>query len=50
MRQNAGLLNQHVSSISMPIFRSTLLHRFGHQKAVLTNVLLKMGILMLKTC
>jgi hypothetical protein len=24
--------------------------RFGHQKAVLTNVLLKMGILMLETC
>jgi hypothetical protein len=25
-------------------------YRFGHQKAVLTNVLLKMGIMMLKTC
>jgi hypothetical protein len=24
--------------------------RFGHQKAVLTNVLLKMGIIMLETC
>jgi hypothetical protein len=24
MRQNTGLLTQHVSSISMPIFRSTL--------------------------
>jgi hypothetical protein len=23
---------------------------FGHQKAVLTNVLLKMGIIMLETC
>jgi hypothetical protein len=25
-------------------------YRFGHQKAVLTNVLLKMGIIMLETC
>jgi hypothetical protein len=25
-------------------------YRFGHQKAVLTIVLLKMGILMLETC
>jgi hypothetical protein len=25
-------------------------YRFGHQKAVLTNALLKMGILMLETC
>jgi hypothetical protein len=71
MRQNAGLLTQHVSSIIMPIFRSTLgrghfLHaayttnspaihdpdglQVGHQKAVLTIVLLKMDILMLETC
>jgi hypothetical protein len=77
MRQNAGLLTQHVSSIITPIFRSTLVstafwgqvtstvqdtpltalrftiqtaYRFGHQKAVLTNVLLKMGIIMLETC
>jgi hypothetical protein len=28
MRQNAGLLSQHVSSISMPIFRSTIEYRF----------------------
>jgi hypothetical protein len=27
-----------------------LAYRFGHQKAVLTNVLLKMGIIMLETC
>jgi hypothetical protein len=25
-------------------------YRFGHQKAVLTNVLLKMSIIMLETC
>jgi hypothetical protein len=25
-------------------------YRFGHQKAVLTNVILKMGIIMLETC
>jgi hypothetical protein len=79
MRQNAGLLTQHVSNISMPIFRSTLVstafwcpnlspssvqhtqltvlryttqtaYRFGQQKALLTNVLLKMGIIMLGTC
>jgi hypothetical protein len=25
-------------------------YRFGHQKAVLNNVLLKMGIIMLETC
>jgi hypothetical protein len=25
-------------------------YRFGHQKAVLTTVLLKMGIIMLETC
>jgi hypothetical protein len=69
MRQNAGLLTQYVSSISMPTFRSTLVsttisvqhtrlttlryttqttQSFEHQKAVLTNVLLKMGILMLE--
>jgi hypothetical protein len=35
MRQNAGLLTAY---------------RFGHQKMVLTIVVLKMGILMLKTC
>jgi hypothetical protein len=80
MRQNAGLLSRHVSRISMPIFRSTIVstafwcpnlqaassmqrtqltvlcyatqtaYRFGHQKVVLTIVLLKMGILMLGTC
>jgi hypothetical protein len=60
MQQNAGLLTQHVSSIIMPIFRSTHLtalryttqtaYMFGHQKAVLTNVHLKMGIIMLETC
>jgi hypothetical protein len=65
-------LTQHVSSISMPIFRSTIVirvtssvqhthltalryttqtaYRFGHQKVVLTIVLLKMGILLLETC
>jgi hypothetical protein len=67
MQRNAGLFSQHVSSIIIPIFRSTLVStsfwcpnldqtslfifaRFGHQKAVLTNVLLKMGIIMLETC
>jgi hypothetical protein len=25
-------------------------YRFGHQKTVLTNVLLKMGMIMLETC
>jgi hypothetical protein len=66
MQQNAGLFTQHVSSIIMPIFRSTstvqytqltalryttqTTYRFGHQKAVLNNVLLKMGIIMLETC
>jgi hypothetical protein len=76
MRQNASLLTQHVSSISVPIFRSTIVstafwcptssvqhtqltalcytnqtaYRFGHQKALLTVVLLKMGMLMLETC
>jgi hypothetical protein len=57
MQQNAGLFSQHVSSIIMPILRSTLVStailifsRFGHQKAVLTNELLRMGIIMLETC
>jgi archaellum component FlaF (FlaF/FlaG flagellin family) len=115
MQQNAGLFSQHVSSIIMPIFSSTLVStalwclnlenvnsevwstkksthinykqqnttafhhitntihtapsnhyntqitpvdqtslfifsKFGHQKAVLTNVLLKMGIIMRETC
>jgi hypothetical protein len=68
MRQNAGLLSQHVSGTSMPIIRSRATspvqythltarryttqtaYKFGHQKAVLTIVLLKMGILVPETC
>jgi hypothetical protein len=65
MRQIAGLLTQHVSSIITPIFRSSSVQHtqltalryttqtdygFGHQKALLTNVLLKMGIIMVETC
>jgi hypothetical protein len=90
MRQNAGLLSQHVSSTSMPIFRGTIVSsafrcpiraagwgvlrggvgcgywgvvgwsavcftvevasRFGHQKAELTVVLLKIVILVFETC
>jgi hypothetical protein len=78
MQQNAGSFSQHVSSIIMPIFRSTLVsgsnqtsratstvqdthltallyttqtaYRFGHQKAVLTTVLLRIDIIMLETC
>jgi hypothetical protein len=46
MRQNAGLWTQHVSSINT----TPTAYRFGHQKVVLTNVLLKMGILVLETC
>jgi hypothetical protein len=63
MRQNAGLVTQHVSSIIMPItssvqhtqltslrYTTQMAYRFGHQKAGLTNVLLKIGIIMLETC
>jgi hypothetical protein len=76
MRQNSGLLTQHVSSIIMPIFRSTLVSTAlwfpnlenmksevcstsvvcmllwldGEVWMVITNVLLKMGIIMLETC
>jgi hypothetical protein len=51
MRQNAGLVTQHVSSIIMPItsslqhtqltalrYTTETAYRFGHQKAVLTDV------------
>jgi hypothetical protein len=31
-------------------YTTQMAYRFGHQKAVLTNVLLKMGIIMLETC
>jgi hypothetical protein len=61
MQQSAGLFSQHVSSI---LVTSTVQHtqltalryttqtayKFGHQKAVLTNVRLKMGIILLETC
>jgi hypothetical protein len=62
MQHNAGLLSQHVSSISRATssvqhthltaqrYPTQMAYRFGHQKAVLTTVLLKMGILMLETC
>jgi hypothetical protein len=30
MQHNAGLLTQHVSSISMPIFRSTIVSTAAH--------------------
>jgi hypothetical protein len=52
MRKNAGLLTQHVQHTQLTAQRYTTqtAYRFGHQKAVLTNVLLKMGILILETC
>jgi hypothetical protein len=61
MRQNAGLLTQHVSTsrvnstvqhtqLTALRYTTQTVYRFGHQKAVLTNVLLKMGIIMLETC
>jgi hypothetical protein len=53
MRQNAGLLTQHVSSTTMPIFRSTNVSTAfwcPNQKAELTIVLLMMDILVPKTC
>jgi hypothetical protein len=31
-------------------YKTQTAYRFGHQKAVLTNLLLKMGIIMLETC
>jgi hypothetical protein len=34
----------------VPNCKYSYFSRFGHQKAVLTNVLLKMGIIMLETC
>jgi hypothetical protein len=52
MRQNAGLLSRVTSTVQHTALRYTTqtAYRFGHQKAVLTNVLLKMGIIMLETC
>jgi hypothetical protein len=31
-------------------YTTQMAYRFGHQKVVLTNVLQKMGIIMLETC
>jgi hypothetical protein len=54
MQQNAGLLTQLVVEMASTDCLTHIpyknLPRFGHQKAVLTIVLLKMGILMLETC
>jgi hypothetical protein len=51
-------VNEYRFLVSKPVSTQlTALHytiqtayRFGHQEALLTNVLLKMGIIMLKTC
>jgi hypothetical protein len=50
-------LQEYISTSSVQHTQLTALrytnqtaYKFGHQKAVLINVLLKMGILMLETC
>jgi hypothetical protein len=39
---------QHTQLIALR-YTTQMVYRFGHQKAVLTNVILKMGIIMLET-
>jgi hypothetical protein len=38
-----------LTQLTALLYTNQTAYRFGHQKAVLTNVLLKMGILMLET-
>jgi hypothetical protein len=40
---------QHTQLTAL-LYTTQMAYRFGHQKAVLTKILLKMGITMLETC
>jgi hypothetical protein len=44
--------SNHYNIQTTPVDQTSLFifSRFGHQKAVLTNVLLRMGIIILETC